>query len=55
MKTKLRLIYRKSNHQRPGGFFISYHAYPYYPDFVSQQTSYQIFLIITARTVTWVI
>lgn len=27
----------------PAGFFISYHAYPYYPDFVSQQTSYQSF------------
>ncbi|MFC2114813.1 hypothetical protein ACFLRI_05650, partial [Bacteroidota bacterium] len=25
----------------PGGFFISYHAYPYYPDFVSTQSSYQ--------------
>ncbi len=25
----------------PAGFFISYHAYPYYPDFVSQQSSYQ--------------
>jgi hypothetical protein len=23
------------------GFFISYHAYPYYPDFVSKQSSYQ--------------
>lgn len=26
-----------------GGFFASYHAYPYYPDFVSQQTSYQTY------------
>lgn len=25
----------------PAGFFISYHAYPYYPDFISSQTSYQ--------------
>lgn len=24
----------------PAGLFISYHAYPYYPDFVSNQTSY---------------
>jgi hypothetical protein len=24
----------------PAGLFISYHAYPYYPDFVSQQSSY---------------
>jgi hypothetical protein len=27
----------------PAGFFISYHAYPYYPGFVSYQTSYQNF------------
>jgi hypothetical protein len=25
----------------PAGFFISYHAYPYYPDFVSKQSTYQ--------------
>lgn len=25
----------------PAGFFISYHAYPYYPDFISLQSSYQ--------------
>lgn len=25
----------------PGGFFASYHAYPYYPDFLRRQTSYQ--------------
>lgn len=25
----------------PAGFFISYHAYPYYPDFISEQSSYQ--------------
>jgi len=25
----------------PAGFFISYHAYPYYPDFISDQSSYQ--------------
>jgi len=25
----------------PAGMFISYHAYPYYPDFISKQTSYQ--------------
>jgi len=25
----------------PAGFFISYHAYPYYPDFVSDQSTYQ--------------
>jgi hypothetical protein len=24
----------------PAGFFISYHAYPYYPDFISVQSSY---------------
>lgn len=27
----------------PAGLFISYHAYPYYPDFVSLQSSYQSF------------
>lgn len=27
----------------PAGYFISYHAYPYYPDFVGAQTSYQAF------------
>jgi len=25
----------------PAGFFISYHAYPYYPDFISLQSDYQ--------------
>ena len=25
----------------PGGFFASYHVYPYYPDFLRRQTSYQ--------------
>lgn len=25
------------------GFFISYHAYPYYPDFIGRQSSYQTF------------
>lgn len=25
----------------PAGLFISYHAYPYYPDFISLQSSYQ--------------
>lgn len=25
----------------PGGYFASYHAYPYYPDFISKQASYQ--------------
>lgn len=25
----------------PAGYFASYHAYPYYPDFVSKQNSYQ--------------
>jgi len=24
----------------PAGFFLSYHAYPYYPDFISKQTDY---------------
>lgn len=24
----------------PAGFFLSYHAYPYYPDFISRQTEY---------------
>jgi len=27
----------------PGGVFVSYHAYPYYPDFISLQSSYQGF------------
>lgn len=27
----------------PAGLFISYHAYPYYPDFVSQQSNYQLY------------
>ncbi len=27
----------------PAGLFISYHAYPYYPDFISLQSSYQSF------------
>lgn len=27
----------------PAGLFISYHAYPYYPDFISQQSSYQAY------------
>jgi hypothetical protein len=27
----------------PAGFFISYHAYPYYPDFVSVQSDYQTY------------
>ena len=27
----------------PGGFFASYHAYPYYPDFLRIQPSYQSF------------
>ncbi|MFW5754265.1 MAG: Ig-like domain-containing protein, partial [Marinilabiliaceae bacterium] len=27
----------------PAGYFVSYHAYPYYPDFISQQSSYQDF------------
>jgi len=27
----------------PAGLFISYHAYPYYPDFVSLQSNYQEF------------
>jgi len=27
----------------PAGFFISYHAYPYYPDFISLQSDYQNF------------
>ncbi|WP_236979420.1 Ig-like domain-containing protein [Membranihabitans maritimus] len=27
----------------PAGMFISYHAYPYYPDFISLQSSYQEF------------
>lgn len=25
----------------PAGMFINYHAYPYYPDFISKQSSYQ--------------
>jgi hypothetical protein len=27
----------------PGGFFASFHAYPYYPNFVSEQPEYQAF------------
>lgn len=27
----------------PAGFFISYHAYPYYPDFIGKDTEYQKF------------
>jgi hypothetical protein len=27
----------------PAGFFISYHAYPYYPDFIGKETKYQQF------------
>jgi len=27
----------------PAGFFVSYHAYPYYPDFISQEPGYQNF------------
>ncbi len=27
----------------PAGLFISYHAYPYYPDFISHQSSYQAY------------
>lgn len=27
----------------PGGVFISYHAYPYYPDFISKTVSYRSF------------
>ncbi len=27
----------------PAGLFVSYHAYPYYPDFISQQTSYNAY------------
>lgn len=33
--SKLELLYA------PAGVFVSYHAYPYYPDFISLQTSYQ--------------
>lgn len=27
----------------PAGLFVSYHAYPYYPDFISKQTSYNTY------------
>ena len=27
----------------PAGFFVSYHAYPYYPDFISEDPNYQQF------------
>lgn len=30
-------------HHAPAGYFASYHAYPYYPDFISQDTNYQKF------------
>ena len=29
--------------EAPAGYFISYHAYPYYPDFVSEQPSYRAY------------
>ena len=28
-------------HNAPAGFFMSYHAYPYYPDFISEDPGYQ--------------
>jgi len=30
-------------HNAPAGFFISYHAYPYYPDFISEDPEYQTY------------
>ncbi len=30
-------------HHAPAGFFISYHAYPYYPDFISDDPGYQAY------------
>ena len=30
-------------HNAPAGFFISYHAYPYYPDFISEDPGYQTY------------
>lgn len=27
----------------PGGFFISYHAYPYYPDFIGKDSTYKTY------------
>ncbi|MDZ7821612.1 MAG: hypothetical protein U5N26_07235 [Candidatus Marinimicrobia bacterium] len=30
-------------HHAPAGFFISYHAYPYYPDFISEDPVYQTY------------
>lgn len=29
--------------QAPGGYFASYHAYPYYPDFISEDPGYQTY------------
>lgn len=31
------------NVDAPAGFFMSYHAYPYYPDFMSEDTVYQTY------------
>ncbi len=41
-KAQLQLNKVNSNFA-PAGFFASYHAYPYYPDFISVQPSYQAF------------
>jgi hypothetical protein len=30
-------------HHAPAGFFMSYHAYPYYPDFISDDPGYQAY------------
>jgi hypothetical protein len=30
-------------HNAPAGFFMSYHVYPYYPDFISDDPGYQTF------------
>jgi hypothetical protein len=30
-------------HNAPAGYFASYHAYPYFPDFISEQPNYQTY------------
>ena len=32
-------MHMKATRKWPGGFFASYHAYPYYPDFLRLQPS----------------
>jgi hypothetical protein len=34
-------MHMRATSKWPGGFFASYHAYPYYPDFLRLQPSYR--------------